>query len=181
MVGTSISGVTFISVPGWVVTDQFSYIQMVLGFLVGYMVVANVLLPLYYRLNLTSIYTYLNIRLGFWSYKTGASFFLISRIIGAAFRLFLVSLVLQTLIFDKINVPFWITVTGTIGLIWLYTNRGGVKTIIWTDLIQTIAMLLGVVLCVVLVADALHITSLGQMVHEYKVPNLNYQWITCIY
>jgi Na+/proline symporter len=176
MVGTSISGVTFISVPGWVVTDQFSYIQMVLGFLVGYMVVANVLLPLYYRLNLTSIYTYLNIRLGFWSYKTGASFFLISRIIGAAFRLFLVSLVLQTLIFDKINVPFWITVTGTIGLIWLYTNRGGVKTIIWTDLIQTIAMLLGVVLCVVLVADALHITSLGQMVHVVRTSEFSRVW-----
>jgi len=176
MIGTSISGVTFISVPGWVVTDQFSYIQMVLGFLVGYMVVANVLLPLYYKLNLTSIYTYLSIRLGFWSYKTGASFFLISRIIGAAFRLFLVSLVLQTLIFAKIGVPFWVTVSVTIGLIWLYTNRGGVKTIIWTDLIQTVAMLLAVVLCVVLVADALGITSFGQMVHVVRTSQFSRVW-----
>ncbi len=176
MIGTSISGVTFISVPGWVVTDQFSYIQMVLGFLVGYVVVATVLLPLYYKLNLTSIYTYLSIRFGFWSYKTGATFFLISRIIGAAFRLFIVSLVLQTLIFAKIGIPFWVTVSGTIGLIWLYTNRGGVKTIIWTDLIQTVAMLLAVVLCVVLVADALGYASFGQMVHAVSSSQFSRVW-----
>lgn len=144
MIGASLSGVTFISVPGWVGASQFSYMQMVLGYLLGYFVIANILMPLYYRLNLTSIYTYLQTRFGFWAYKTGASFFLLSRSIGTAFRLFLVSNVLQISIFDAWNVPFWVTVGITILLIWLYTNRGGIKTIIWTDILQTTFMLAAV-------------------------------------
>lgn len=175
MIGTSISGVTFISVPGWVLTKQFGYLQMVLGFLVGYFIIANVLLPLYYRLNLTSIYTYLRDRFGFWSYKTGASFFLISRTVGAAFRLYLVSIVLQTLVFGPLGVPFWITVTGTIGLIWLYTFKGGIKTIIWTDLIQTIAMLTTLVLSLFLIKDSLNF-SFGDMVDTISNSSYSRIW-----
>ena len=119
MIGTSLSGVTFISVPGWVGTSQFSYLQMVLGYLLGYIVVANVLIPMYYRLNLTSIYTYLDQRFGFWSYKTGAFYFLLSRTIGAAFRLYLVANVLQIAIFDDWNIPYYLTVAITILLIWV--------------------------------------------------------------
>jgi Na+/proline symporter len=168
MIGTSISGVTFISVPGWVMTSQFSYLQMVVGYLLGYFVIANVLMPLYYRMNLTSIYTYLEERFGFWSYKTGASFFLISRIIGASFRLFLVSIVLQKLVFEPLGVPFWVTVTATIMLIWLYTFKGGIKTIIWTDLIQTIAMLSAVVLSLVLIKNALDLSFFEMISKVYN-------------
>ena len=155
MIGTSLSGVTFISVPGWVGTAQFSYMQMVLGYLVGYAVIATVLMPLYYRLNLTSIYTYLDDRFGRSSYRTGASFFLLSRTIGAAFRLYLVAGVLQLTIFDAWNVPFIVTVVATILFIWLYTYEGGIKTIIWTDTLQTLFMLLAVVLTVVIISNQL--------------------------
>ncbi len=155
MIGASLSGVTFISVPGWIGDSQFSYLQMVLGYLLGYFVVANILMPLYYRLNLTSIYTYLESRFGFWSYKTGASFFLLSRIIGASFRLFLVANVLQITVFDAWKVPFWATVTITILLIWLYTFKGGIKTIIWTDSMQTLFMLLAVGFTVYYISDSL--------------------------
>ena len=175
MIGTSISGVTFISVPGAVCTDQFAYLQMVLGFLVGYMVVANVLLPLYYRLNLTSIYTYLETRFGFYSYKTGAFFFLLSRSIGSAFRLYIVAIVLQTIIFDKIGVPFWVSVSVTIGLIWLYTYKGGVKTIIWTDLVQTFAMITAVVLCMILISQSMNF-SFGQMVDAIYDSSMSRVW-----
>ena len=144
MIGASLSGVTFISVPGWVGSSQFSYMQMVLGYLLGYIFIANVLMPLYYRLNLTSIYTYLELRFGKISYKTGAVFFLISRTIGAAFRLFLVANVLQIVVFQEWNFPFWATVLITVLLIWLYTFKGGIKTIIWTDSLQTLFMLLAV-------------------------------------
>lgn len=144
MIGASLSGVTFISVPGWVASTQFSYMQMVLGYLVGYLVIGTVLMPLYYKLNLVSIYTYLETRFGFWSYKTGAFFFLLSRIIGASFRLFLVAGVLQLVMFDAWGVPFWVTVLVTIALIWLYTFKGGIKTIVWTDSLQTLFMLLAV-------------------------------------
>lgn len=144
MIGTSLSGVTFISIPGWVESSQFSYMQVVLGYLVGYYVIATVLLPLYYRLNLTSIYTYLEQRFGFWSYKTGAFYFLLSRIIGASFRLFLVASVLQLAVFDAWGVPFSVTVAITIILIWLYTSKGGIKTIVWTDTFQTVFMLTAV-------------------------------------
>ncbi len=155
MIGASLSGVTFISVPGWVGSSQFSYMQMVLGYLVGYFVIANVLMPMYYKLNLTSIYTYLESRFGKVSYKTGASFFLISRIIGASFRLFLVASVLQLIVFDAWEIPFFVTVLVTIALIWLYTFRGGIKTIIWTDTLQTFSMLLAVIVSVVLISRQL--------------------------
>ncbi|MCB9192502.1 MAG: sodium:solute symporter [Flavobacteriales bacterium] len=155
MIGTSLSGVTFISVPGWVGTSQFSYMQMVLGYLVGYTVIATVLMPLYYRLNLTSIYTYLEDRFGTASYKTGASFFLLSRTIGASFRLYLVAGVLQLTIFDAWGIPFIATVIGTIVFIWLYTAEGGIKTIIWTDTLQTLFMLLAVVLTVGIISQEL--------------------------
>jgi len=144
MIGASLSGVTFISVPGWVESSQFSYMQMVLGYFVGYTVIALVLMPLYYRLNLTSIYTYLDERFGYYSYKTGAGFFLLSRTIGAAFRLFLVAQVLQYLVFNQWGVPFFVTVAITILLIWLYTFKGGIKTIVWTDSLQTLFMLIAV-------------------------------------
>ncbi|MFT5970617.1 MAG: SSS family solute:Na+ symporter [Flavobacteriales bacterium] len=156
MVGASLSGVTFISVPGWVATSQFSYMQMVLGYLVGYFVIATVLLPLYYRLNLTSIYSYLDDRFGKSSYKTGSAFFLLSRTIGASFRLFLVANVLQIMIFDAMNIPFWLTVVFTILLIWLYTFRSGIKTIIWTDTLQTLFMLIAVGVAIVMIKDGLN-------------------------
>lgn len=175
MIGTSISGVTFISVPGWVMTSQFSYLQMVLGYLLGYFVIANVLLPLYYRLNLTSIYTYLQQRFGFWSYKTGASFFLLSKLLGASVRLFLVSMVLQTLVFDPLGVPFWATVAGTIGLIYIYTFKGGIKTIIWTDLAQTVAMISGMVLALFLIKDAMSF-SFSEMVSTVANSKLSRVW-----
>ncbi len=172
MIGASLSGVTFISVPGWVATSQFSYFQMVLGYLVGYAVIATVLMPLYYRLNLTSIYSYLEDRFGFWSYKSGAFYFLLSRTIGAAFRLFLVANVLQILVFDAWNIPFALTVAITIALIWVYTHKAGIKTIIWTDTLQTLFMLIAVVLCFYYVADAMNFsinTAIEQIsISEYS-------------
>ena len=141
MIGTTLSGITFISVPGWVASSQFSYMQMVFGFFCGYFIISRVLLPLYYKLELTSIYTYLLERFGNYSYKTGSLFFLLSRTIGASFRLFLIATVLQFAVFDSWNVPFYITVIITISLIWLYTYRSGMKTIIWTDALQTTFML----------------------------------------
>lgn len=151
MVGASLSGVTFISVPGWVADSQFSYMQVVLGYVVGYVVIIKVLLPLYYRLQLTSIYTYLDQRFGPSSYKTGSAFFLLSRIIGASFRLYLVAIVLQYAVFDSLGVPFWATVMVIILLIWVYTFRSGIKTIIWTDTLQTAFMLAAVVITVFLI------------------------------
>lgn len=148
MVGTSISGVTFVSVPGMVGKFDMTYMQMVFGFVVGYFVIAYVLLPLYYRLNLTTIYGYLEQRFGFFSYKTGASFFILSKIIGAAARLYLVAMILQTLVFDQWNIPFGVTVLGIILLIWGYTHRSGIKTIIWTDTLQTTCLILGVILII---------------------------------
>jgi SSS family solute:Na+ symporter len=165
MIGASLSGVTFISVPGWVGDSQFSYMQMVLGYLLGYFIIAQVLLPLYYRLNLTSIYTYLEGRFGPLTYKTGASFFLLSRVIGASFRLFLVAGVLHLSIFSRWDIPFWVTVVITILLIWLYTFRGGIRTIIWTDTLQTLFMLLAVALTVVLISREMGLDFPG-MVRE---------------
>ena len=155
MIGASLSGVTFISVPGWVKSSQFSYMQMVLGYLAGYAVIAQILLPLYYRLQLTSIYTYLDQRFGSWSYKTGAFFFLVSRIIGASLRLFVVATVLQIALFNAFGVPFEVTVIVTIALIWIYTFRSGIKTIIWTDTLQTGFMLLAVAVTIILLGTAL--------------------------
>lgn len=161
MIGSSISGVTFISVPGWVGDSQFSYMQMVAGYLVGYFIIANILLPLYYKLQLTSIYTYLHSRLGFWSYKTGATFFLISRIIGTAFRLYLMAGVLHLSVFAQWGIPFWVTVVITLSLIWLYTFRGGIKTIIWTDTLQTTFMLLAVVISLVFISRVMDMDIAG--------------------
>jgi SSS family transporter len=155
MIGASLSGVTFISVPGWVGNSQFSYMQVVLGYLVGYFVIATILMPLYYRLNLTTIYTYLRERFGNTSYKTGSAYFLLSRTIGSAFRLYIVANVLQLTVFDKWNVPFEITVLITILFIWLYTFKGGIKTIIWTDTLQTLFMLLAVGLSIWLIGKDL--------------------------
>ncbi|MFK5974677.1 MAG: sodium:solute symporter [Flavobacteriaceae bacterium] len=144
MIGASLSGVTFISVPGWVAASEFSYMQVVFGYLAGYFVIAYVLLPIYYKLNVTSIYEYLNQRFGVTSYKVGAISFFISRVLGASFRLFLVAIVLQQFVFDAWNVPFELTVSLSILLIWIYTFKGGIKTIVWTDTLQTLFMLLSV-------------------------------------
>ena len=169
MIGASLSGVTFISVPGWVESQSMSYMQMVLGYIVGYAVIGLVLLPLYYRLNLTSIYTYLQDRFGDYSYKTGASFFLISRTIGAAFRLFLVANVLQLLLFDAYGIPFWATVTITILLIWLYTFKGGIKTIVWTDTLQTLFMLIAVAVCIYTISSEMQITNIFSYVADSEL------------
>jgi len=155
MVGASLSGVTFISVPGWVEDSQFTYFQVVLGYLVGYLFVASVLLPIYYRIGLTSIYEYLDQRFGQNSYFVGSVFFLISRVLGASFRLFLVAIVLQEFVFDSMKIPFEITVIFSILLIWLYTKRGGIKTIVWTDTIQTTFMILAVILSIIYINKSL--------------------------
>jgi len=155
MIGASLSGVTFMSVPGWVKDTQFSYMLVVFGYLFGYLVIATVLLPLYYRLRLTSIYTYLEQRFGHFSYKTGAAFFILSRVLGASLRMFLVINVLQIFVFDAWNVPFWVNVFIFILLIILYTLKGGIRTIVWTDTLQTTFMLLAVVLSVVYISREL--------------------------
>ena len=169
MIGASLSGVTFISVPGWVEGQNMSYFQMVLGYVVGYAVIGLVLLPLYYKLNLTSIYTYLDDRFGKYSYKTGASFFLLSRTIGAAFRLFLVANVLQIILFDAYGIPFWITVSITILLIWLYTFKGGIKTIVWTDTLQTLFMLIAVGVCIYTISDEMEISNIFSYVADNEL------------
>jgi len=148
MVGSSISGVSFISVPGMVGKIDFSYMQTVFGFFFGYLIIANVLLPMYYKLNLTSIYTYLEQRFGKYSYKTGASFFLLSRTIGSGVRLYLVTLILQHLIFDAWHIPYVLTALVAVFLIWLYTHRSGIKTIVWTDTLLTICLISALILLV---------------------------------
>lgn len=159
MIGTSLSGVTFISVPGNVGTSQFSYFQVVLGYLVGYLVIATVLMPMYYRLNLISIYSYLEKRFGFWSYKTGAGFFLLARTVGSAGRMFIAVQVLQLAIFDPLGVPFELTVVFAIALIWVYTFKGGVKTIIVTDTLQTFFLVTAVFLTVFLIGRKLGLSG----------------------
>lgn len=167
MIGASLSGVTFISVPGAVEANSFGYFQVVLGYTVGYAVIGTVLLPLYYKLNLTSIYTYLQSRFGTASYKTGASFFLLSRIVGASFRLYLVAIVLQELVFNKLSffgqegIPFWFTVTITIALIWLYTFKSGIKTIVWTDSLQTLFMLIALGVAIYYVSNGLKLQGIS--------------------
>ena len=167
MIGTSLSGVTFISVPGEVGSSNFSYFQVVLGYLVGYYVIAKVLLPLYYKHNLISIYTYLEDRFGFYSYKAGAFFFLLSRTIGASFRLFLVAGVLQIAIFNQLGLPYFFSVLLTILLIWIYTFKGGIKTIVWTDALQTLFMLSAVIITIVIITDKMNI-SLYESFHMVK-------------
>lgn len=167
MIGASLSGVTFISVPGWVEAQEFYYFQMVLGFLVGYFVIATILMPMYYKLNLTSIYSYLETRFGRVAYKMGAVFFLLSRTVGASLRLFLVAGVLQFVIFKEMGIPFWITVAITILLIWIYTFRGGIKTIVWTDSLQTFCMLSAVVIAIVTIGNHLNL-EFGEIVSTVK-------------
>ncbi len=163
MIGASLSGVTFLSVPAWVGNsgNQFSYMQAVLGYFFGYIIVATVLIPLYYKMNLTSIYEYLKQRFGFWSYKTGAFFFLGSRILGASVRLLLVANVLQLILFDRWNIPYFMTVIVAVALIWIYTNKGGIKTIIWTDTLQTAFMLASVFLTIYMLSNLLDLPSEG--------------------
>ncbi|WP_029298853.1 sodium:solute symporter [Chryseobacterium hispalense] len=160
MIGTSLSGVTFVSVPGAVGNDKFSYLQITLGYLIGYIVIAYVLLPLYYRLKLTSIYGYLQQRMGQLSYKSGAWIFIVSRLVGATARLYLVVNILQTAILDSLGVPFIVTTLIILAMIILYTYEGGVKTIVWTDTLQTSCMLLGLIICTVYMLNHLGL-SLG--------------------
>ncbi len=160
MLGASLSGVTFISVPGWVLTTGFSYMQMVLGYVVGYIVVSQVLLPVYYKLKLPSIYSYLENRFGKSTYKAGSWFFILSRTIGSSFRLYLMASVLQLTIFNSFGVPFYVTVIVTIALIWLYTFRSGMKTIIWTDALQTLMLLAALIITGVEIAKALNLSTI---------------------
>jgi Na+/proline symporter len=163
MIGTSLSGVTFISVPGAVANIQFSYFQVVIGYIFGYLVIGTVLLPLYYRLNLISIYSYLEQRFGFWSYKTGSAFFLLSRTVGSAVRLYVAAQVLQLALFKPLGVPFEVAVAITILLIWIYTFKGGVKTIIVTDTLQTFFLITAVILTIVLVSQELNLHGLSDV------------------
>jgi Na+/proline symporter len=172
MIGASLSGVTFISVPGAVggsgLNQAFSYMQMVFGYLLGYLAIAYVLLPIYYKHNLTTIYGFLEKRFGSHAYKTGAAYFILSRVVGSAFRLYLVALVLDTFVFSKMNIPFYVTTFVTILLIWLYTYKGGIKTIVITDTFQTAAMLLAVILTIYFISGEMNLTLTGifQKVYE---------------
>lgn len=174
MIGASISGVTFISVPGMVEVKSFSYLQMVIGFAVGYCIIAFVLIPLFYKMNVTSIYEYLKNRLGIKSYRTGAWFFFISKMLGAAVRFFLVCLVLQSLFFDTYNIPFVVNVIISVFIIWLYTVRGGVKSVIWIDSLKTLALLVSVFFCFYYIAK-----DLGLNIPELfaKINNTEYSKI----
>ena len=158
MVGASISGVTFVSVPGMVLSSQMTYLQMCLGFIVGYLVIAFVLLPLYYRLNLTSIYTYLGQRLGERSYTTGACFFLLSKMTGAAVRFYVVCIILQQFVFKPVGIPFIVNVLAMVTLIWLYTRRGGIGTLVFTDTFQTICLFTALIMIILSVTDQLHLS-----------------------
>ncbi len=179
MIGATLSGVTFISVPGEVGNSNWYYFQMVLGYILGYVAIAKILLPIYYRLNLVSIYTYLEQRFGFWSYKSGAFFFLLSRVVGASFRLFLVAGVLQIAFFDALGLPFWVAVMSAIILIWLYTFRGGIKTIVWTDTFQTTFMILSVLISIYFIKDSLNWTwneLMTSVSNDTRSDIFNWEW-----
>ena len=158
MVGASISGVTFVSVPGMVLTSGMTYLQVCMGFILGYLAVAFVLLPVYYRLNLTSIYTYLGQRLGARSYKTGAWFFLLSKLVGSAVKFYVVCLILQQFVFEGLGVPFWLTAVGLVSLIWLYTRRGGVRTLVFTDSFQTLCLFTALLLIIYKVVQTMDLS-----------------------
>lgn len=175
MIGTSISGVTFISVPGMVASTQFSYLQMVLGFVVGYFAVAYILLPLYYRLNLCSIYGYLDKRYGKGSYRIGAVFFLISKFLGCGVRMYLTAIVLQLVLFDGLGIPFAVNVAVTMVIVWLYTFRGGVKTLVWTDMVQTLSLIVAVVLCIYYVCQQMNI-NLSELCNTIANSDMSQTW-----
>lgn len=157
MIGASLSGLTFVSVPGWVASTQLSYVQMVLGYALGYVGIATILLPLYYKWNVVSIYAYLQYRFGHYTYKTGASFFILSRLTGTSFRLFLVLKVIHWIALDELQIPFWISAAVAIFGIWLYTQKTGIKTIIYTDVVQTICMLVALGIGIYVLSHALNI------------------------
>jgi Na+/proline symporter len=171
MIGSSLSGVSFVSVPGWVRTTDMTYMQMVFGFFFGYVIIAKVLLPVYYKLQLTSIYEYLKSRIGLRSYKTGASFFLLSKMLGAAARLYLVVLILQTAVFDRWNIPFAVTATVSVLLIWLYTCRNGLRTIIWTDTLQALCLIAMLILIIWKVKDYLGLDIVETAHTLYESPH----------
>ena len=173
MIGASLSGVTFISIPGNVEADSMGYFQVVLGYTLGYLVIGTVLLPMYYRLNLTSIYTYLHDRYGKSAQYTGSSFFLLSRVVGASFRLYLVAGVLQTFVFDpmQVGIEFWQTVTLTVILIWLYTFKSGIKTIVWTDTLQTLFMLIAVGVALYFLYERLEFSSINSLIDYINSSN----------
>ena len=173
MVGVSLSGITFLSVPGWVKAKEFYYLQMVLGFVPGYFFVAYVLMPIYYRMKVYSIYEYLKDRFGYFSHKSGAFYFFLSRTLGASLRLFLVAKVLDILFFNSLNIPFFVTTLFTIFLIWLYTHKGGIKTIIWTDTLQTTFMLLTVLICIYVIFRDLEYNSVIQSIYQNQL-DLNF-------
>ena len=171
MIGASLSGVTFLSVPGWVANTHFGYMQTVLGYMVGYLIIALVLLPLYYQLKLSSIYTYLQNRFGFYSYQTGAAYFLLSRIIGASFRLFLVAGVLHMAIFEHFDLPYWVTVAVTILLIFTYTAKSGIKTVVYTDALQTFFLIAAVVFTIVFITQDMGWTGVEMIQNLVNDPN----------
>ncbi|HZV65752.1 MAG TPA: sodium:solute symporter, partial [Telluria sp.] len=179
MVGTTLSGATFISVPGAVGKDGFGYAQILIGYVAGYVAVATILLPLYYRLKLTSIYHYLDVRLGRRAYQSGASFFILSRLLGATARLYLVVNILQAIILDSLGVPFWLTTFVILAMILMYTYQGGVKTIVWTDTLQTSCMLIGLAACVWFLLHALDL-SVGQSLAQMEARGLSHIFTTSV-
>ena len=167
MIGASISGVTFVSVPGMVRSMDMTYMQTVMGFFLGYIVVARILLPLYYRLNLTSIYTYLGTRLGIRSYRTGSFFFLLSRMLGTAAKLYLVCLILYNYVFTALNIPFWIIAAGAVTLVWIYTQKSGLKTIVWTDALQTLCLIIALIFIIVAISGQLNM-GFGEIIEAIR-------------
>ena len=163
MIGASISGVTFVSVPGMVRSMDMTYMQTVFGFFFGYLVVAHVLLPMYYRLNLTSIYSYLGTRIGVQTYRTGAFFFLLSRMLGTAAKLYLVCLILHTYVFGHMGIPFWAIAAGSVALVWVYTHKSGIKTIVWTDTLQTFCLIAALISITYFTIQKLHTGDGGIM------------------
>lgn len=161
MIGASISGVTFVSVPGMVRNMDMTYMQTVMGFFFGYLVVAHVLLPLYYKLNLTSIYSYLGTRIGPQSYRTGSFFFLLSRMLGTAAKLYLVCLILYTYVFNEMHVPFWVIAAGSVALVWIYTHKSGIRTIVWTDTLQTFCLIAALIFIIIFITQRLDLNFSG--------------------
>lgn len=170
MIGASISGVTFVSVPGMVQGMDMTYMQTVLGFFFGYLVVAHVLLPLYYKLNLTSIYTYLGNRIGIHTYRTGSFFFLLSRMLGTAAKLYLVCLILYTYVFSDMYVPFWVIAAGAVTLVWFYTQKSGIKTIVWTDTLQTLCLVVALICIMLSIKSHLNLdfSQIVQVIREHE-------------